>query len=47
MYAVSGAILQTIDDEAADVDTALAMASAYIEQGVRPLVCAPNRSMGP
>ena len=44
MYAVSGHILRTIDDMAADVDTVLAMASAYVEQGVRHLVCAPNRA---
>ena len=47
MYDSSGPILKTIDDVAADVDTALPMASAYVEQGVRHLVCAPNRSMGP
>ncbi len=47
MYDVSGPILPTIADVAADVDAALAMASAYVEQGVRHLVCTPNRSMGP
>jgi len=47
MYDLHGPVLTTIDDQAADVDTALAMASAYVEQGVRHLVCAPNRSMGP